>query len=173
MDKLEALILQNSKKISKKSRFSIRQIIFLPIKTYSTVLFTILLLLFRFLVQWKKNMLTMQKVTILDSRCDRQNSHGQTTIPTNQLLNSYKKKLVPISTKTNEPRQHEQHHKIEFYYHFFALTNAKWRDRTSSAHSPNTQNSYTYETPTPTKTVPIQLKKKRSWKIDSFLKSNR
>jgi len=40
-------------------------------------------------------MLTMQKVTILDSRCDRQNSHGQTTIPTNQLLNSYKKKLVP------------------------------------------------------------------------------
>lgn len=38
-------------------------------------------------------MLTMQKVTIVDIRCDRQHSHGQkkTTIPTNQLLNSYKK----------------------------------------------------------------------------------
>jgi hypothetical protein len=47
-------------------------------------------------------MLTMQKVTILDSRCDRHlhgQQHKKTTIPTNQLPNSYKKKLVPISTK--------------------------------------------------------------------------
>lgn len=54
-------------------------------------------------------MLTMQKVTILDSRCDRHlhgQQHKKTTIPTNQLPNSYKKKLVPISTK-KKPRQYE------------------------------------------------------------------
>jgi len=109
MDKLEALILQNSKKkISRKSRFSIRQIIFLRIKTYSTVLFTILLLLFRFLVQWKNNYVNNAKG--YDSRQPvRPTKFTWTNNNTNKSTSELvQKKLVPISTKTNEPRQHEQ-----------------------------------------------------------------
>jgi len=78
-------------------------------------------------------MLTMQKVTILDSRCDRHLHGKQNKKQLYQQTNfrTRTKKVVPISTKKASPIRairSNTNYKIKNYYHFFALTNAKWCD---------------------------------------------